>query len=85
MRLMGLAVTDHGVVYARLTGGDGTGIYELDRVNKRWIPLPPVVIDKVRTYSLIGSTGEDLALIPAAPRQQSVDVKWIRVRPRFTP
>jgi len=81
MKLMGLAVTDEGTVYARLTGGDGTGLYRLDRAAQRWMPLPPAVMDKVRSYSLIGSTGDEIALIPATPRQQSVNVKWIRFRP----
>ena len=78
---MGLVVTDEGTVYARLTGGDGTGLYRLDRAAQRWMPLPPAVMDKVRSYSLIGSTGDEIALIPATPSQQSVNVKWIRFRP----
>ena len=85
MKLMGLTATNEGTVYARLTGGDATGVYELDRTASRWVPLPPVMMDKLRAYSLIGSTGEELAIIPAAPSQGSVGVEWIRVKPASTP
>jgi hypothetical protein len=79
MKMMGLTVTNEGTVYARLTGGDGTGLYRLDRAAKRWIPLPSDVMEKVRSYSLIGSTADELALIPATPHRQFVNLKRIRL------
>ncbi len=88
MGLTGLSITDKGVIYARLNGGDNTGLYELDRHNQRWAPLPKQLMEQVRDYSLIGCQGEDLALIPAGGRGQQFQqfpVKWIRLTPRFTP
>lgn len=82
---MGLAVMDDGTVYARLTRGDGTGLYKLDRAARLWIPLPPEVMDKVRSYSLIGGTGDELALIPATPHRLSVSLKRIRLKPTVAP
>ncbi|HSB17535.1 MAG TPA: hypothetical protein VLE22_24005 [Bryobacteraceae bacterium] len=85
MGLAGLAITDQGTIYAKLNGGDDAGLYELDRPNQRWTPLPEELMNQVRAYSLIGCQGEDLALTPAGRRGQQFPVKWIRLTPRFTP
>jgi hypothetical protein len=85
MSVAGLVLTRRGVIYARLAGGDGTGLYELDGANQRWVALPEELMAKVRGYSLIGSTGDDVALIPTGPRNFSVAVEWLHLTPRFAP
>lgn len=84
MVVRGLRITSKGAVYARLAGGDTAGIYELDRTNQRWAPLPDDLMARVRDYNLIGSAGEDLALISNGVRNSSVALEWLRVVPRFT-
>ena len=83
MKMMGLALTESGAIYGDLTGGENSGIYELDRSGQNWLPISPDVKEKVGNYLLLGGDGEDLVLGPTGPRNTDIEVHRIRLRSRF--
>jgi hypothetical protein len=83
MTVSAVTVTNQGAVYGLLRGGDRSGIYELDRLQKRWVALPPDLLERFGAVSLIGSDGNQLALVPAGPRGTNLPVTLVTLTPRF--
>lgn len=78
LRMGGMALTKDGVVYAYLRGGENGGLYEFDRLNRRWVPSTQEVLEKYRMHHLIGASDEGLALISASPTGP-VSLKMVRL------
>jgi len=83
MTMMALALTEAGAIYGDLRGGENSGIYELDRARQSWVPTSTDVMQRVSSYVLLGSDGEDLVLGPTGPRNTDIEVHRIRLRSSF--